>query len=45
MNMVDLIEYKIRNIFLEKSRAKCDGEASPRSFYKKIIERISESTD
>ena len=45
MNMVDLIEYKIRNIFLEKSCTKCGGEASPRSFYKKIIEHISESTD
>ena len=30
-----LIEYNMRNIFLEKSYAKCDREASPRPFYKK----------
>ena len=30
-----LIEYNMRNIFLEKSFAKCDGETIPRSFAKK----------
>ena len=30
-----LIEYKVRNIFLEKSYIKRGGEASSRPFYKK----------
>ena len=30
-----LIEYNMRNIFLEKSYINCNGKASPRSFYKK----------
>ena len=30
-----LIKYNMRNVFLEKSYAKCGGEASPRTFYKK----------
>ena len=30
-----LIEYNMRNIFLEKSCAKCGEEASPKSFYRK----------
>ena len=29
------LEYKMRNIFLEKSYPKCDGEASSRLFYEK----------
>ena len=44
--MGQLIEYKIRNIFLKKLYAKWGGEASRRAFYKKNkIEHISESTD
>ena len=35
MKFAQLIEYNLRNIFLEKSFAKSGGEASPRSFYKK----------
>ena len=36
-----LIEYNMRNNFLEKSYTKYSGEASPRHFYKKIkIEHI-----
>ena len=31
-----LIEYNIRNIFLEKSYAKCGGETSPRPFSEKL---------
>ena len=31
----------MRNIFLEKSRTKCGGEASPRPFYKKSQLSIS----
>ena len=39
-----LIEYKVRNIFLKKSCIKCGGETVPRSFSKKIkIEYISGS--
>ena len=30
-----LIEYKMRNVFLEKSYTKCGGETNPRSFSKK----------
>ena len=29
-----LLEYNIKNIFLEKSYTKCGGEASPRPIYK-----------
>ena len=35
MKFGQLIEYNIRNIFLEKSYSKCGGEASHRPFYKK----------
>ena len=31
-----LIEYKMRNILLEKSSAKCGGETIPKPFSKKI---------
>ena len=37
----ELIEYNMRNIFLEKSYTKCRGEASPRSFYGKSELSIS----
>ena len=36
-----LIEHNMRNIFLEKSYAKCVGKASPRHFYKKSKFNIS----
>ena len=36
-----LIEYKMRNIFLEKSYTKCDGETTPRPFSKKLKLSIS----
>ena len=40
-----LIEYKMKNIFIKKSYTKCGGETSPRLFHKKIeIEHISGST-
>ena len=29
-----MIEYKMRNVFLEKSYTKCDGKARSRPFYK-----------
>ena len=32
-----LIEYNVRNIFLEKSYTKCGGETIPRPFSKKSI--------
>ena len=36
-----LVDYNMRNIFLEKSYTKCGEEASPRTFYQKIkIEHI-----
>ena len=39
-----LTEYNTRNVFLEKSYTKCDGETSSRPFYQKInIEHISGS--
>ena len=33
IKFVWLISYNMRTIFLEKSYAKCGGEASPRLFY------------
>ena len=36
-----LIEYNVRNIFLEKSYTKCGGESSPRPFSGKSELRIS----
>ena len=45
MNFGQLIEYNTRNIFLEKSYAKCGVETSTRPFSKKIkIEHIYRST-
>ena len=35
MKFGQLIEYNMRNIFLEKSHTKCDGETIPRPFSKK----------
>ena len=44
MTLVHLREYNIRNIFVEKSYAKCGRETIPRPFSKKIkIEFMSES--
>ena len=34
MKFGQLIEYNMRHFFLEKSYAKCGGEASPRPLYK-----------
>ena len=36
-----LIEYNIKNIFLEKSCTKCDEETSPRFFSEKLKLSIS----
>ena len=36
MKLGQLIEYNMRNIFLEKSYIKCGGETSPRSFSGKL---------
>ena len=36
MKFSQLIEYNMRNIFLEKSYTKCDGETSPRPFSEKL---------
>ena len=41
MKFVQLIEYNMRNIFLEKPHTKCSGEVSPRTFYKKSKLSIS----
>ena len=38
-----LIEFKMRNIFLEKSYTKCGGEVSPRLFSRKL--KLSTSLD
>ena len=35
------IEYNMRNIFIEKSYTKCDGETSPRPFSEKLNLSIS----
>ena len=45
MKFAPLVEYKIRNVFLEKSYKKYSGETSPTPFPKKIgIEHGSGST-
>ena len=44
MKCRELIEYNIRNIFLEKSYAKCGGETSPRLFSKNSKLSISLET-
>ena len=45
MTFGQLIKYKKKNIFLEKSNTKWSGEASPRLFFKKISKfNISELT-
>ena len=36
MKVGQSIEYNMENIFLEKPYTKCGGEASPRTFYKKL---------
>ena len=41
MKFGQLIEYNMRNIFLEKSHTKCGGETNPRSFSKKSKLSIS----
>ena len=41
MKFGQLIEYNMRNVFLEKSYKKCCGETSPRPFYKKSKLSIS----
>ena len=39
--LCSVIEYEKTNVFHEKSYTKCGGEATPRSFYKKIKLTIS----
>ena len=41
MKFGQLIECNMRNIFLEKSYTKCDGETSPRPFSEKLKLTIS----
>ena len=41
MKFGQLIEYNMKNIFLQKSYKKCSGKASPRPFYKKSQLSIS----
>ena len=43
MKFGQLIEYNMRNIFLEKSYTKCGGETIPRPFSKKS--KLSKSLD
>ena len=43
MRFGQLIEYNLRNIFLEKSYTKCGGETIPRPFFK--ILKLSISVD
>ena len=42
MKFGQLIEYNMRNISLEKSYTKCDGETSPRPFSRKSKLNISD---
>ena len=41
MKFVQLIELNMRNIFVEKSYPKCDGETIPRPLSKKLKFSIS----
>ena len=41
MKFGQVIEYNLRNIFLEKQYTKCGGETSPRPFYEKLKLSIS----
>ena len=41
MKFGQLIDYNIRNIFFQKSYAKCCGETSPRPFSEKLKLNIS----
>ena len=41
MKTGELLEYNLRNIFLEKSHTKCGGETIPRLFSKKSKLSIS----
>ena len=41
MKFGQLIEYNMRNIFLEKSYTECGGETSPRPFSEKLKLSIS----
>ena len=41
MKFGHLIDYNMRNIFLEKSYTKCGGETSPRIFSRKLKLSIS----
>ena len=41
MKFCELIEYNMRNICLEKSFTKCDGETTPRPFSGKLKLSIS----
>ena len=41
MTLGQLIEYNIRNIFIEKSYANCGGETRPRPFSEKLKLSIS----
>ena len=41
MKFCQSIEYNMRNIFIEKSYTKCDGETSPRPFSEKLNLSIS----
>ena len=41
MTLSQLIEYNIRNIFIEKSYANCGGETRPRPFSEKLKLSIS----
>ena len=41
MKFGEVIEYNMKNNFLEKSCTKCGGEATPRPFYKKSEPSIS----
>ena len=45
MKVGQLIEYNMRNIFLEKSHTECGEETSPRLFSEKIKLRLCMSLD
>ena len=45
MKVDQLIKYKIRNIFLEKSNIKCGGDANPRTVKSKLSTSLDQQSE
>ena len=45
MKVDQLIKYKMRNIFLEKSNIKCGGDANPRTLKSKLSTSLDQQSE